>query len=203
MACTFLQLNRRQSTCDEHLYEFHPAHICYTTLWKSKHQNARQNAVSITTPHHRLKTFLFKSFHPRPSFSSGLTPRIPRAVYRYSWAYPFFYFLVFMFFNSVVDGTSVTSRTCGRLSCWWQFPFARYWLKTLKHNSVSQFPYCIYAQPSFVTSSLRHDIKVACRRIAITTPYFIRFILPSARAEFIALFTHSAKAIRYSNQNIY
>ena len=39
--------------------------------------------------HSRLKTFLFcKSFPP----SSGLTQRIPRTVYRYFWAYPFFTF---------------------------------------------------------------------------------------------------------------
>ena len=41
--------------------------------------------------HSRLKTFLFcKSFPPKPTFSSSaLTPRIPRTVYRYFWAYAF------------------------------------------------------------------------------------------------------------------
>jgi len=48
--------------------------------------------------HSRLKISLFyKSFPPQPSFSSpGLTPsRIPQTVYRYFWAYPFFYFFSF------------------------------------------------------------------------------------------------------------
>jgi len=49
--------------------------------------------------HSRLKTFLFcKSFRPQPLFSSsGLTTWISRTVYWHFWAYPFFYFLVFLF----------------------------------------------------------------------------------------------------------
>ena len=54
--------------------------------------------------HSRLKTFLFcRSVPPQPSFSSSeLTPRIPRTVCRYFWAYPFFYFLVFLFLHFLV-----------------------------------------------------------------------------------------------------
>jgi len=48
-----------------------------------------------------FKTSLFcKSFPPQPSLSSpGLTPRIPRTVCRYFWAYPFVLFCFFSFFH--------------------------------------------------------------------------------------------------------
>ena len=36
--------------------------------------------------------------------SSGQTPRIPRTVYRYFWAHPFFHFLVFLFSHILVVG---------------------------------------------------------------------------------------------------
>ena len=63
--------------------------------------------ISIPSPllfRSRFKKFLFcKSFPPQPSFSSsGLTPR---TVYRYFWAYPFFYFLVFPVFHVFVVGS--------------------------------------------------------------------------------------------------
>jgi len=60
-----------------------------------------------------FKTSLFcKSFPPQPSLSSpGLTPRIPRTVCRYFWAYPFVLFCFFFFFF-----TFKLSVPCGRLS---------------------------------------------------------------------------------------
>ena len=53
--------------------------------------------ISIPSPPHSfipgLKPFFCKFFPPLSSFSSsGLTPRIPRTVYRYFCAYPFFTF---------------------------------------------------------------------------------------------------------------
>ena len=45
----------------------------------------------------------WKPFPPQPSFfcSSGLTPWIPRTVYRYFWAYPFIFFKLFFCFPLV------------------------------------------------------------------------------------------------------
>jgi len=63
---------------------------------------------TTTTPlfHSGLKTVFCESFPPKPGFSSsGLTPRIPRAVYRYFGAYQFFYFLVYLFFQFSVVGS--------------------------------------------------------------------------------------------------
>ena len=49
--------------------------------------------ISIPSPPHSLIPGLKPSFFANPSFSSsGLTPRIPRTVYRYFCAYPFFTF---------------------------------------------------------------------------------------------------------------
>ena len=52
----------------------------------------------------------YHQFQQFPSFSSsGLTPRIPRTVYRYFWAYPFFLF-VFLFFPFSVVGSVRLSK---------------------------------------------------------------------------------------------
>ena len=62
------------------------------------------SSITPSLFHSRLKTFLFyKSFPPQPTFSSpGLTPWIPRTVYRYFWAYPFLLFsLPFFLFSPV------------------------------------------------------------------------------------------------------
>jgi len=60
-----------------------------------------QYTITHALFHSRLKTFHFcKSFPMQPSLSlSGLTPRILRTVYRYFWAYPFFYFFCFPLFS--------------------------------------------------------------------------------------------------------
>ena len=70
--------------------------VVTSTHITSRHARVAMDRISALRTgslfHSRLKTCLFCiSFPPQPSFSSsGLTPRIPRTVYRYFSAYLFF-----------------------------------------------------------------------------------------------------------------
>ena len=66
--------------------------------------------ISIPSLPHSFIPGLKPSFSANPSHRSlffffRLTPRIPRTVYRYFWAYPFFSFLFFSVFHFVVVGS--------------------------------------------------------------------------------------------------